>query len=82
MMPGFGFDVVLSIIVEDDIPQGAVVCVQPRTRFPLTGASLSFLPIQMGLAVCDVFDFLSYKYSIFQPDMDRRFSFPLFYYVP
>ena len=81
-MPGFGFDVVLSTIVEDDIPQEAVVCVQPRTRFPLTGASLSFLPIQMGwLSPMFLISFL-YKYYIFQPDMDTRFSFPLFYYVP
>jgi len=63
-MPGFGFDV-LSTIVEDDIPQEAVVCVQPRTRFPLTGASLSFLPIQMGLVVSDVFDFLSIQVLYF-----------------
>jgi len=71
-MPGFGFDVELSVFVKMIYTRSGGLCAAEnkisfdiRLRFILTDPD--------GLAVSDASGFLLYKFSIFQPYMDRPF---------
>ena len=76
-MPGFSFDVALSIFMEEDTLRERP-CAAAENEIFFHRTSLLFLPTRVGFVVSDV-DFLFIQVLIFQPDMDTTlfFSFVL-----